>query len=321
MMTTYAALRAEIAARHHSLSPRLRHIAEYALRNPADMALETIAVIAQRAKVPPSSLVRFGRAFGFSGFAAMQQVFRSELLERTNAYDDAARRLESVVALSGAEAVLDRLVDAGARALQRLRAAARPEEIERAVSLLADAEAVHVVGHWRAFAVAAYLSYAIGQLGVRTHLLEGVGGTTLHQASFMRPRDVLVAVGFEPYAAETMAVARRADELGVPIVALTDSPLSPLLGLARVGFEVVDAEVESVRSLVATMCLAMTLVVRLRQRLDARPARRSPRRVRQRQDPHPTAQPGAAAAQADGRRGDDGEQPRRGDALAAATPR
>ena len=92
----------------------------------------------------------------------------------------------------------------------------RPRSSTAAVDLLAAAEAIHVVGQRRAFAVATYLAYAFGQLGPRTHLLDGAGGMTLHQASFIAAADVLVAVSFAPYAPETLAVARRAVERGAP---------------------------------------------------------------------------------------------------------
>ena len=46
--------------------------------------------------------------------------------------------------------------------------------------------------------------------------------------------------------------------------------LSPLIPLARVAFEVEDAELQGFRSLSATMCLALALVVQLGQRLNER---------------------------------------------------
>ena len=49
---------------------------------------------------------------------------------------------------------------------------------------------------------------------------------------------------------------------------LTDGPLSPLLPLALVAFEVEDAELQGFRALSATMCLALALVVSLGRRLD-----------------------------------------------------
>jgi DNA-binding MurR/RpiR family transcriptional regulator len=277
MTTSYDLLRADLAAKRPDLSPRLRQIVDYALRNPNDMALETIAVIAARADVPRSSLIRFAQAFGFDGFSAMQRVFRSQLVERTTDYAERIRGLRRQDVANGPASVLDRLAASGIEALEHLRGATPPELVERAVGLLASAEIIHLVGQRRSFAAAAYLAYAFGQLGARAHLLDGIGGMTLSQAGLIGPHDVLVAVSFAPYAPETVEVAQRAQQRAVPVVALTDGPLSPLLPLATAAFEIEDAEFHGFRSLSATMCLALTLIVRLGQRLgegQPRPAKR-----------------------------------------------
>jgi DNA-binding MurR/RpiR family transcriptional regulator len=292
MTSSFDLLRADMAAKQDALSPRLRQIADYALHNPNDMALETIAVIAERAHVPRSSLIRFANAFGYDGFSSMQRVFRSQLVERTTDYAERIRSLRRSDVASGPASVLDRLTAAGIRALEHLRGVTRPEELERAVRLLADAEAIHVVGQRRAFAVATYLAYAMGQLGLRTHLLDGVGGMTLHQANLIGHRDVLVAVSFAPYAPETREVVQNASAAGVPILALTDGPLSPLLPLAQAAFEIEDAELQGFRSLSASMCLALTLVIRLGQCL----SEKRDRRGRRSRSPQPDSPKEALAA-------------------------
>lgn len=293
---SYELLRAEIAARRDGLSPRLRQIADFALANPGDMALETVAAVARKAGgVPPSSLIRFANALGYDGFSAMQRVFRGHLLVGRGGPAGYAERIETL-RRSGegatTEAVLDRFAAAGAEALERLRASVPPERLERAVDLLAGAEAVHAVAQRRAFPVAAYLGYALGQLGVRCHVLDGAGGMLMSQAGLVGPRDALLAVSFTPYAPETLAVAQRADAAGAAVVAITDGPLSPLVPLARAALEVRDAQVGEFRSLSATMCLATVLVVRLGQRLTA--GRASPAR-RQRQALRRAAEAAAAA--------------------------
>ncbi len=48
--------------------------------------------------------------------------------------------------------------------------------------------------------------------------------------------------------------------------------MSPLIPLARVSFEIEDAQIKTFRSLSAIMCLAVTLVVSLGQRLSRRDA-------------------------------------------------
>ena len=47
----------------------------YATSYPSDMVLETIAVIYIPAEVPPSSLIRYGKSFGFCDLSEMQKVF------------------------------------------------------------------------------------------------------------------------------------------------------------------------------------------------------------------------------------------------------
>jgi len=66
-------------------------------------------------------------------------------------------------------------------------------------------------------------------------------------------------------------LVERCHAHGTPVIAITDSPLSPLIRHARVSLSVTEAEVESFRSLSASMCLALTLVVALGERLDAGP--------------------------------------------------
>jgi len=290
-VTSYDALKAEIATKREQLSPRLQQLAEYALHNPNDMALETVAVIAERAKVPPSSLIRFARAFGYDGFTAMQRVFRSQLVATIPAsYAQRIQALTETEKTAAPGVFLDYLAEAGVRALEHLREVVRPESLDLACDTLARADVIHVVGQRRAFAVAAYLGYALGQVNARVQLLDGIGGMMLQQADLIRSGDVLIAVSFAPYAPETLAVVHRADERKVPIITITDGPLSPLIPLSRVGFEVEDAQVQGFRSLPATMCLSLALVVGIGQRLaDAAGPRRGGRNGRSRT---PFDQPG-----------------------------
>ena len=70
------ALRARIVQRYDTLSPRLQQVAAYTLEHPNDIGLETLAVIAKRCKVQPSTIVRFAKTFGYEGASEMQKLFR-----------------------------------------------------------------------------------------------------------------------------------------------------------------------------------------------------------------------------------------------------
>ena len=70
-------LQDQIRNNYSDLSKRLQQVAKYVLDNSNSVAFDTVAVIAQQAEVPPSTLIRFASAFGFSGFNDMKQLFLS----------------------------------------------------------------------------------------------------------------------------------------------------------------------------------------------------------------------------------------------------
>ena len=267
---SFEALRGAIAARYPALSKRLKTIAEFALAHPDVIALETVAVIAAKAEVQPSALVRFAQALGFDGFSEMQRLFRAQLVERMPSYDVRIRTLDA--RFGGAEVPsgpLNAFIDISIGALERLRGDIDPAVFARAVDILARADCIHLAAQRRSFPIAVYLSYLLAQLDRPVHLLDNFGGMLAEQARAIRPGDALFVVTFRSYAPEVQEVARRARAAGVPIVAITDSDLSPVYPIADACFVVHEGEIDAFRSLSATPCLALTLAVALGRRHEA----------------------------------------------------
>ena len=92
-MTRYEHLARAIAEAYPALPNRLQGIARFALDNPDQMALSTVAEIARAAGVPPSAVIRFANALGFDGFLALQRVYRERLVARSATYRE---RIESL---------------------------------------------------------------------------------------------------------------------------------------------------------------------------------------------------------------------------------
>jgi DNA-binding MurR/RpiR family transcriptional regulator len=274
---TFDELKLQISSEHDKLSKRLRQIAEFAIAEPDRMALETVAAIGRRAKVQPSTLIRFAKHFGYDGFSDMQRVFRSRLIDRALTYSQRIRDAQAEgVAPTLTGEVLAHFAEADHAALRHLQAETPPADLDRAVELMAQAEIVGVIAQRRSFPIAAYLAYGLAHLGRRVHLIDGIGGMGAEQTRLLGPRDLLIAISYKPYAPETLEMARAAAERGVKIVAMTDTALSPLPPLTAVSFEVEEASLHGIRSLTASMCLAVTLVVGLGQKLAAQPEPASP---------------------------------------------
>lgn len=259
-------LRAAILERYDALSKRLRQIASYVLDEPNAIALETLAVVAERCGVQPSAIVRFAKSFGFDGATQMQRLFRDNLLSGSAApgYGERVRQFKRTVdgkVVSDPKQVLAEFVQGNILALQHLDTAAEPKELVAAVKLIEDAGSVYVAGFRRSFPVAAYLAYSLHQVDKRTVLIDSVGGMAHQQIHDISRKDLLIVVSFHPYAEEAVGLIDVASSKSCRVLSITDSLVSPVAKPASMVLQVRDAEIRSFRSLASSMCLAQALVI------------------------------------------------------------
>ena len=266
--TQLTILQDEIRRRYDTLSKRLKQVARDILDNSNSVAFDTVASIAQQADVPPSTLIRFANAFGFSGFNEMKQMFKQHLMEETANYTERARLFRQTTTDDATPPetpteILNMFTMVNTQALQQLAMQTSGDDLQRAVALLAEAENIYVIGLRRSFSVASYLTYALRHLDRKAFLIDGLGGMFTEQLSLVGPKDVVVAVSFSPYAREVVELVELGAQRKARQIAITDSQVSPLAAFSDVCFVVREAQVDGFRSQVASLCLAQTLAVSL----------------------------------------------------------
>ncbi len=143
--TQLTILQDEIRRRYDTLSKRLKQVARYILDNSNSVAFDTVASIAQQADVPPSTLIRFANAFGFSGFNEMKQMFKQHLMEETANYTERARLFRQTTSDESSPPetpteILNMFTMVNNQALQQLAMQTSSDDLERAVALLGEAE-------------------------------------------------------------------------------------------------------------------------------------------------------------------------------------
>ena len=264
---SYDELRGAIAQRHRALSGRLQQIAEFVLDHPTDVALGTVAEVAERSGVPPSAIVRFAHALGFGGFTEMQQVFRSRLVAGVApSYKARLARMKSEeksVLGRRPAAVLSRFVSEAQSALVTLSQSVHARELDAATTILSKARDIYLLGLGGSFPVATHLAYVLRKLGRRVVLLDGTGGSIHEQSHAATSEDALVAISFRNYYPDTARLFPELVGRGVPAISITDSLLSPIVEGATVVFEIQDMPEPALRTLVAPMCLVQALAIGL----------------------------------------------------------
>lgn len=241
-----------------SLPKRLRQCADFAAANSDRIAVVTVAEFAAGAGVPPSAVMRFAQVLGFSGYTDMRRLFRGQYASARPDYHQRLSDLRDKGAGS-ASALLAEFVESGQTSLENIIKTVDPRMLDIAVARLAAAGAIHVIGLRRAFPAASYLSYAFDKMEIPAFLHDGIG--KLSQVSAVRPGDVVLAITFTPFSAETIALAEAAHAKGASVVAITDAALGPLRRLDAALLVVAETEYGAFRPLAATMTLAIALAV------------------------------------------------------------
>ena len=241
-----------------NLPKRLHQVASHLAQNTDRIAVSTVAELAAGAEVQPSALIRFCQIMGFSGFSEMQKIFRSSY---THSRPDYATRLKDLhkAGAGSPSALLAEFVEAGRKSLETLANTVDARALDRSVAMLAKAETIHVVGMRRSFPVAAYLAYAFDKMGIPAMLHDGVA--RLDQGNAVRRHDVLIAISFSPYNQATVELAANCRRRDIPVVAITDTQMSPLRGNEDFMLYVSEVDFGNFRALSATLSLAITLAV------------------------------------------------------------
>jgi DNA-binding MurR/RpiR family transcriptional regulator len=267
---TYEDLIRAIHDHFDDLSRTYQKIALYLTQNPNDVAVLSVKAIAERCGIHASSLVRFAQAFHYRGFKELQGVFRTRLATAAPGFEARVRALKSELDAQGDDTPLGILRDLVVRdiaSLEDLVTRTHEADLVRAVDLLEAADTVFIAGQLRSEPIVQLVRYILTMLRGRAVLLDAGGGLATHMGRVMRPGDVLFAVSFRFYATEVVNIAEEAAARGVPIVAISDSTLSPLAKSASVLLAVPEHEYTFSRSLAAPMCLAQALMVALATRL------------------------------------------------------
>ena len=266
----YEALIRVIHERYDDMSKSYQKIAVYLTQNPNDVAVLSVGAIAERCDVHASNVVRFAQALGYDGFKTLQVLFQKRLSTAAPGFEARIKALESELGARKGHsegAFLHDLVVRDIASLQNLLIEISEADLKKAVTLLEKAEVVYLIGQLRSSPVAELLRYVLTMLGKRCVLLEPSGGLATHMARAIGRTDVLLAISFRFYASEVVNIVNETAARKVPVIAISDSTLSPLAKAATVLFAVPEHEYTFSRSLAAPMCLAQALTVALAARL------------------------------------------------------
>lgn len=129
----------------------------------------------------------------------------------------------------------------------------------RAVEVLVQARRVLVIGNYASYGIAHYLALALNRIRADTFLLSAREDELAAFLLEVTNEDALIAFTFPPYASRTLHVVNQAISQGARVIAITDSPISPVGQLVDIVLPVLSSGISTQNSQIPALAVANAL--------------------------------------------------------------
>jgi DNA-binding MurR/RpiR family transcriptional regulator len=227
------AFRSRLLEAYEAMPRQLRAAAQWVLDNPRDVALLSMREQAKRAGVTPASMTRLAQRMGFDGYEGLRALYAERLRRGETEFSGKAEALVARRRQDGDGALAFDLAETLERHMATLCRPGALDAVTDAAAVLAGARRIHVLGYRSSYPVACHFAYVYGLAGGNVRLLDGPGGTGPDALREATGDDALLAVSVKPYTRAAVELSDYAVTLGLPVVTITDSVVSPLVARAR----------------------------------------------------------------------------------------
>ena len=243
-----------------ALTPEAQKAARYVLENPRDVGVSSVREIAEAARVKPNTFVRMARQVGFDGYDDFRAPFREAIRRGTVSFPDRARWLQDIRRTGDLGGLYADLVGAALRNIEESFAGISAERLKAAAEAIWAGRAVYTLGVGVNNSNARNFTYLASTGMKQFHAIPRPGSVATDDLAWADGRDVLIAITCRPYRVEVVEAVRVAREQGITVVAISDSPASPIILNAHHGFVVAADTPQFFPSSVSTIALLETLL-------------------------------------------------------------
>jgi DNA-binding MurR/RpiR family transcriptional regulator len=215
-----------------TLPSQLQDAARYLLDNPDDVALLSMREQARRAGLQPWTMMRLAKRLGFDGYEPLRSLYANAMRQGELGFAGKAGTQLAHQQEVGDRALAAEMIKLLSSQIAELGEPERLDSLAAAAERLYAARRIFCLGLRSSHPVVAHFAYVMSFLGEKAVMLDGASGTGTDAIRLANAEDVLFVASIAPYTRLTVDLARRVARGGVPVIALTDSIVSPLVGLA-----------------------------------------------------------------------------------------
>ncbi|TCT19378.1 RpiR family transcriptional regulator [Melghiribacillus thermohalophilus] len=222
-------IKSKIEQNYSTFSAGLKKVAETLLKNPSLFAIQTANQLGKEIGVSETTVIRFSRAIGFSGYSSLQKEIKEKMLNpRSSLWEYEADKSQANLKKPLHQHVMELDSD-------HIKQAARQidqEIYQLAVEKLFHAQQITVTGARSSFSMAHWFVFALDLIRGDTRLLRPDTDDIILRLAELNEECVFVTVSFHRYTLNTLNLALEAKKRNAFVIGITDSEVAPIREIA-----------------------------------------------------------------------------------------
>ncbi|MNQ39502.1 putative HTH-type transcriptional regulator YbbH [compost metagenome] len=214
------------------LPPSLRKVADFILRHPLKAATLTIDEMAHETSTSPAAVNRLAKVLDVGGYSGMKAELVTTLQQMVSPVDKLRNELAH---RPGGAFGLHEQIQSATSNLETAGTNNHPDTFEAVVTCLTQARKIYILGFGNSVYLAGLAASTLMPFCADATAISMEGGNenAAYRLAAITDQDVLLAISLPRYSLDTLKLSRFAHERGATVLAITDSPASPLTHIAR----------------------------------------------------------------------------------------
>ena len=204
-------------------------ISTYILENYDKAAYMTASKLGSTVKVSESTVVRFAIELGFAGYPEFQHALQEIVRIKLTSF----QRMDVTNNLIGDGDVLSKVLNSDIDKIKRTIDEIDRVAFDASVDFLVSAKSIYIIGLGSSSILASSLNHSLRMIFDNVKLLDTSSADDIYaQILNVSSGDVVVAISFPRYSRKLITAVNFAKDSGASVIALTDSPSSPIASFA-----------------------------------------------------------------------------------------
>lgn len=253
-----------LKANYSNFTPSQKRIAQYVTQNSQECSFHTIDELAKYCDVNPSTLLRFCRDIGYSGYPQFQKALQQNLLDRLNHAEHSdyfSRPMLARLDKKSAAAPPERSLQNDIKILNKLALSINSAEIRKFSEQIINADKRYIICSKGSYGVGHKFCHWLRILLKNTVLLEDSDGSIYDKIVEIESNDILIAISGPRYSSRTIKFAQYIHEKKIcPVISITDCQASPLYLISEQSLFYPNESISFLRSNIGVLSLINCIV-------------------------------------------------------------